>query len=432
MVHRTLAASLVCFAFALPLAAFAQSDGAENTYVPPKLLTRGVPASPIAGPGTVIVKVLVNPNGSFSVEGVIRSTNHANDAAAKEIAKNSTYRPATRGGKPILAFYDFTLKFSGASVSSGGDEGTLAGLERMTAAGNASGAKAGLAAYIAAHPDDRAAQADLGVANTLLPDYPAAVAAFDAAGSIPAKYRAVAGKAYAEHAVSLANSKKYPAAIAAAKRSVELSPGVATYDALGFAELGAGDAASAIRDLEKARESAAAGHASAHDRALIASNVTSAYLAAENLEAAKSAAAEAAKLDPAATGARVAFASYYAKKAQELDDSGRQLEAAAAYEQAAEAAPSAATTMYANAAFSYLRVKPEPANGKAKVDADKALALDANSAAANFAAGIALANQGKNADALTFLRRAETSAKAGIEPRLTASIQAAIQQLSGR
>ena len=432
MLHRTIAASLLSVACALPCASLAQSNGTENYYSPPKLVKRGLPQSPIAGPGTVVVKVLVNADGSFKVQDVIRSTNHGNDAAAKEIAEHSSYRPATRGGKPVVAFYDFTLKFSASSVSSGGDEGTLAGFERMIRAGNFSGAKDGLVQYVAAHPDDKTAQVDLGVAATFLLDYPRAAAAFDAAGTIPANYRTVAGKAYAEHAAGLATAKEYPAAIAAGRRAVELSPGVSTYNALGFAELGSGDSASAIKDLGKARELAADAKAPVRDRALIASNVTSAYLAAGQIDAAKTSAAEAAKLDPTVTGAQGAFLSYYVKKAKESADAGKQLDAAAAYEQAAQAVPSAAGTMYANAAFSYLSAKPSPENLKAKADADKALAIDANNAAANFAAGIALANDGKNTEALTFLHRAETLAKAGNDPGLTSNIQSALKQLSGK
>jgi tetratricopeptide (TPR) repeat protein len=431
MLHRTLAVSLLSALVAAPIATLAQSNGTENYYFPPKLVKRGTAATPIVGPGTVVVKVLVNADGSFKVEDIIRSTNHGNDAAAKEIAQTSTYRAATRGGKPIVAFYDFTLKFTGTSVSSSGDEGELAGLERMIKAGNYAGAKAGLTTYTAAHPDDKPARIDLGVALTFLGDYQGATAAYDAAGTIPANYRAVAGKAYAERAVSLTGAKDYAGAVAAAKRSVELSPNVATYNTLGFAELGAGDFENSIRDLEKARDLAVAAKVSAHDRALIESNLASAYIGAGNLDGAKSAAAEATKLDPAVTGAQVAIASYYAKKGKELADSGKQLEAAGSYEQAALAAPGAAVTMYVNAAFSYLNVKPKPENAKAKADADKALAIDPNSAGANFAAGIALANDGKNTEALAFLNRAEASAKSGNDPNLTAGIQAAIKQVGG-
>lgn len=430
MFQRTIAASLVSVAFAAPLAALAQT-GTENYYFPPKLVKRGAPKTPIGGPGTVVVKVLVNPDGSFKVQDIITSTNHANDAAAKEIAQSSTYKPATRGGKPILAFYDFTLKFTGSGFSSGEDSASLPGLERLLRAGNYSGAKTGLTAYLAAHPEDKAAQVDLGVANTFLLDYPAAAAAFDAAGPIPANYRAVAGKAYSETAVSLSAAKNYPAAVAAANHAVELSPGVATYNTLGYAELAAGDAPGAVRDLEKARDLAVAANAPAHDRALVVSNLTSAYVTVGNIEAAKSAAAQVAKLDPSATGAQIALATYYAKKGKELADAGKQLDSAAAYELAAQTAPSVAVTMYANAAFSYLSAKPKPENAKAKADADKALAIDANDPGANFAAGVALANDGKNSDALTFLHRAEAATKSGGDQTLAPAIQAAIKQLGG-
>ncbi len=429
MSYRWIAASLVAAAVALPAAAFSESAA---DYTPPQLVKRGTATTPIAGPGKVILKVLVNPDGSFKVQDIIQSTNHADDAAAREIAQNSTYRPAKRGGKPVLAFYDFTLKFVGSGVTSSGDEGTLAGYERMIRAGNYSGAKQGLGGYLAAHPGDKTAQLYLGIANTFLLDYHGAAAAFDASGTIPSNYRAVAAKAYAEDAVTRTNAKDYAGATASAKRSVELSPGVATYNTLGFAELGGGDFAGSVRDFVKARDLAVAEKVSAHERALILSNLTSAQLGAGNLDAAKAAASEAAKLDPSVTGAQVALAGYYAQKGREAADAGKQIEAAGWYEQAAQAAPSAAVTMYVNAAFSYLNAKPQPDNAKAKADADKALAIDANGAPANFAAGIALANDGKSAEAMTYLRRAEAAAKAGTDANLTASIQAAIKQLGGK
>ncbi len=71
----------------------------------------------------------------------------------------------------------------------------------MIGAGNYSGAKGGLNAVYRGAPGRQAAHVDLGVANAFLLDYPAAAAAFDAAGPIPENYRAVAGKAYAEDAI---------------------------------------------------------------------------------------------------------------------------------------------------------------------------------------------------------------------------------------
>ena len=71
----------------------------------------------IAGSGRVVVQVQVNADGSHKAIRVIHSSNSGDNAAAMEIAQNSTYRPAHRGGKPITAFYDFTLNFHGKSVA---------------------------------------------------------------------------------------------------------------------------------------------------------------------------------------------------------------------------------------------------------------------------------------------------------------------------
>jgi len=118
---------------------------------------------------------------------------------------------------------------------------------------------------------------------------------------------------------------------------------------------------------------------------------------------------------------------------------GRQSEAGGArfdVEQAGDAAKAmpnlkaAAVSMYANAAFAYLSIQPKPDNVKARADADKALALDPASAGGNFAIGIALANDGKNKDALEALKKALVGAKATNDEALTAKVEGAIKQVS--
>jgi len=81
---------------------------------------------------------------------------------------------------------------------------------------------------------------------------------------------------------------------------------------------------------------------------------------------------------------------------------------------------------------SYLNLKPKPDNDKAKADADKALAVAPDNAVANYAAGIALANQaGKSKDALVYLNKADASAKSGNDTSLATAIENAIKQLNG-
>ncbi len=87
---------------------------------------------------------------------------------------------------------------------------------------------------------------------------------------------------------------------------------------------------------------------------------------------------------------------------------------------------------YTQAALSYLNAQPKPDATNAKAAADKALALKPDDATANFAAGIALADQpGKTQDALVYLNKADTLAKGGTDAKLTAQIEAAIKQLNG-
>ncbi|HEY0798290.1 MAG TPA: hypothetical protein VGD50_04015, partial [Candidatus Baltobacteraceae bacterium] len=92
-----------------------------GVYVPPKLVSRGEPGTSVPGPGSVIVKVLVKADGSFQVQNVIRSTNHADDQVALDIATHSTYKPALRAGKSTTAFYDYTLAFTNTGVAPAAD-----------------------------------------------------------------------------------------------------------------------------------------------------------------------------------------------------------------------------------------------------------------------------------------------------------------------
>jgi tetratricopeptide (TPR) repeat protein len=433
--NRTiLLVTTACAVLATALGASPPS-GSENYYTPPKLAKQGTSATPIEGAGKVVVQVLVNPDGSFKVQKVLRSTNHGDDATALDIARASSYTPAKRGGKKVLAFYDFTLSFKASGVSSNPAEGATASgtaqYERELRAGNYKGAQAGLKTYLADHPADAKGQLDLGIADAFLDDYDEAVAAFDKAGDIPENYKAVAAKAYTTHAVQLINNKNYQDGLAAAKRAVQISPSFASYDTQGMAELGAGDNAAAVADLEKAH-ALAKPDISASSRAADDIHLLQAYLATGNVDGAKQIGTEAGGLDARAKADSETFlAQYYAKKAQDADTAGKFADAAALYEQAAAVAPSQAALLYGNAAFSYLKATPQPLNDKAKADADKALAADANSAAANFAEGVVLGNLGKKSDAQTYLKKADDLAKAANNTAMVTAVERALKQLNG-
>lgn len=421
-------------AIAAPMPALAQS--APAYYTPPKLLTRGKNTTPVAGNGTVVVQVLVDKSGTFKVQRVVRTTNAADNAAALEIAKSSTYAPATRGTVKQTAFYDFTLKFVGTQASASDESeapGGEAAFGRMLRSGNYQGAKSGLVAYVQAHPDDQKAQADLGAANVFLGDYADAAAAFDKAGTLPSAVKPLASKAYAETAAAKLKTSDAPGAVAAAKRAVDLSPTFYAYNTLGLAQSQAGDPTSAIAAFESARSVGSKDSSvKPKERALVDSNLVSTYLDAGKPDEAKTVAAEAQQLDPSSQSTQSAYANYYVKQATAATKASKDAEAAALYEQAALAAPGQAAPLYAQAAVSYLNIKPTADNAKAKADADKSLALAPDGAVANFAAGVALANQaGKQKDALVFLNKADASAKTGSDPALTAAIENAIKQVGG-
>jgi len=416
---------------ALPGTALADNPPSDfNYYTPPKLLKQGTSTTPIAGPGTVIVKVLVNKDGTFKVQGIVKSTNPGDEKAALEIAATSKYKPATRGKNKETAFYDFSLKFSGSGAEAQGDTPELAQYVRMMNAGNYSGAQADLKTYIAAHPNDEKAHLYLGVSSTYLNQPDEAIAAFEKAGEVPAEYRVTEAKAYADGAVAAIQAKAFDKAIGYAKHAVSLSPTYANYDALGFAEISSGDAAAATTDFDKARELAKTANAPAKQRALIASNLITSYLQQGDLAKAKEMAAEAKQLDPSASTDPY-FENYYFKRGGELRAAGKAADAAALFEKAALDVPSAAASFYAQAALAYLQIKPNPEDVKASADADKALAIDANSALANFAKGVALADQNKKKDALDYLNKADELSKKGSDPGLTASIENVIKQLNG-
>src|SRR5271165_6070713 len=427
-----LAAALCAGLLAIPPAARAQN--AANDYVPPKLIKRGSASAMPSGSGTVIVKVFVKKSGIASVQGILKSSNHDLDEAALSIAKDSTYRPATKGGQKVDAFYDFTLRFSAGSASSGGASGTsgIGPYVAMEKANNFTGAKAGLESYLTAHPGDPDAESALGVADMFLNDSAAATAAFDKAGDkIPANFRMLAAQAYAKYAVDQANAKNFDVAIAAAKHSVNIDPSFANYNALGFTQFAAAAYSEAIVLLEKARALGESSHEPNDKRASVDVNLVSAYLQAGNPDAAKPVAAEAKQLNPNNAGAQNAFQSYYDKQASAKLSLGKFDEAAAIDEQGAANVPSAAAVFYTQAALAYLRIKPNPDSAKGLADAQKALALDATIPAANYAAGIALANQGKKPDALVYLNKADAGAKAAGDANLTAAIENAIKQMNG-
>lgn len=433
-ISRALIASLFGVAAAAPHSAPAQP--APSVYKPPSLATAGKATTPITGPGKVLVQVLVHTNGTFQVIKVIKSTNHGDDAAALEVARTSKYRPAIRGAKAVEGFYDYELNFtSSGNVASGppvSGNKSVDAAERMLRANQFSQASSALTAFVATHPTDVRAQVDLGVAEELSGNPTEAVAAFDRGGNVPQIYRAVAGKAYADYATVEIKAKDLQLALPAAKKAVSFSPTYANYDILAFAEYSGGDYPGSVNDFEKARSLAASGNAPGHDRVQIDISLITAYLSADNVDQAKAIADEAGQLDPGeAQHAQTTIANYDIKRAQTEAAAGRTDAAATILEKSADTLPKESATLWSWAAIMYLKAKPTPEAGKAKADADKALAIDPNSALANYAVGVALANQGNRKDALVYLNKADAAAKSSGDTETATQAESAINTLNG-
>ncbi|MFN2459358.1 MAG: energy transducer TonB [Candidatus Velthaea sp.] len=425
--------ALVSFAAsAVPLAATAQT---AVYYTPPKLLTRGSNTSQVAGKGTVTVKVFVHKNGTVEPpKAVAKSTNPGDNAAALEIAATSKYKPALKDGKPVDAYYTFVLNFStNSSAGDVGDAMSNAGLQRVAAmerGGNYAGAKTELAVILKNSPDDKEANLLLAVADAFTDDAAGASAAFDKAGTIPAKYKVLAGRAYANAGAQALKANNADAAAADAAKAIELAPSAEGYNIRGSAEFAQKKYDAAIADLEKARDLAIAAKSDGKQIAIIEANLTAAYFGAGQSEKGLAAAKDVQRLDPSITIVQDSIAQYYNDKANTLVKAGNRTDAAAQLDVGAGAAPKYAVMLYANAAL-VLANDTKPDWKKVKAESDKALAIDPNDARANYTAGFALANDKNTKDALTYLTKAQAAAKSGSDAELSKSIDAAIKQLNG-
>ncbi|HEV2262621.1 MAG TPA: hypothetical protein VGR69_10085, partial [Candidatus Rubrimentiphilum sp.] len=230
------------------------AQAAMQYFTQAKLIKRADTNVPIAGPGTVVIQVLVNADGSHRVTHVIRSTNPGDNEAAIDIAVHSTYRPQHRGNTPVTGFYDFTIKFTGKSTASSGSKrtGVVASggnsqLDAMIRAGNYAQAKARAEQLLASNPNNALLNEQLGTADFFLKDYAAAAAAFDKVPTISRTYLQVAAQSYALATEQLAQSDT-STAVAYGQKAVALAPSGGTYYALGAAELQAGNTSAAIAD----------------------------------------------------------------------------------------------------------------------------------------------------------------------------------------
>ncbi|HEY6237046.1 MAG TPA: energy transducer TonB [Candidatus Elarobacter sp.] len=438
MADRTprLLAALALSALATASAPLAASAQTGTFYTPPKLIKQGTATSPIGGTGAVTVQVFVHKTGAIGAVKVEKSTNHSDDAAALEIAKSSTYKPGVRDAKPIDAFYTMALKFSGTSVvnDTGTDSSTLLQANALIRANKFAEAKTELQSYLSAHPDDKNGQALLGVADAYTNDAAGAAAAFDAAGTIPDRFKIVAAKAYADAAVDALKAKNNDQAIALSDKALALQVNVNTLFIQGTAYANAQKYPQAIADLEKAKAQASSGNADSATINAIDASLATAYVFGGQVDRGLALAKALKQRDPSNTRVDDTLAAYYNQQAVAAMQAGRKAEAVTDLENAAKAVPSRAVVLYVQAA-NILAQGDKPDWKAVKAEADKALALAPNDPRANYDAGIAVANMmdpkaGKpdTAPAMAFLQRAK--ANAGSDAQLNGDIDKAIAALA--
>jgi len=402
-------------------------------YTPPKLVKQGTATTPLAGNGTVVIQVLVNPDSTFKVQKIVKSTNSADNQAAMEIAQTAQYAPATKSGKKVAAFYTYTLKFvinATQSSSATGGGGTLAKYTAEVHAGHYTEARTGLQSYLQAHPDDSQANALLGVSEFFLNNFPDSAAAFTKAGTVPSQYTTVAANAYAKAAQSAISTKNGSAAVADATKAKQLSPGAPTWNLLGNAQLVNNDYPGAAQSFEQARALAQNdGKLDSKERGTITANLIAAYADSDQIEKAVALLPEMKQLDPDNGMPLSHVVDYYAKKAQAASNAGKTADAISWYEKGAAYGGPLAHSMYTNEAVLYMQAA-HPDWIQVKTIADRALALQPDDARANLAVGIALVNQRKGSEAVSYLQKAMSAAKAGGDTDAVNTAQRMLTQLA--
>ncbi len=409
-------------------------------FTPAKLIKQGTTSAPIAGSGTVVVQVQVNADGSHKVIKVIRSSNSGDNAAAMEIAQNSTYRPAHRGTTPTTAFYDFTLKFNGKSVahtnesSQGGGMGAISPAAQQVAAlireKHYSEAKSKAQAELLSSPGDESLHEMLGIAAFDSNDPVTAAQAFDKVSTIGKQFQPIAAASFAGAAVTTADQNPSQA-LGFAQKAVALNPDTNSRFALGVAQLANKQNAEALATLKVVAQTAMNDPKLSHTaKENIAARLMGAYLANNDTQGAQAVAAQIKQLDPSSTLPGRVMGNSYLQAGLAAVTAKNYAEALKEFDQAAaQGDPAVAVTAYDQAAFAITKMD-KPDYKLMQSYADKAIALKADDVPANFAEGIALTGQwAANRDdsmkkkALDALNKADALAKQSGNEALSLQIE---------
>jgi tetratricopeptide (TPR) repeat protein len=416
-------------------------------FVPAKLIKEGTTSTTIAGSGKVVVQVQVNADGSHKVTKIISSTNSGDNAAATEIANSSTYRPAHRGKTPIVAFYDFTLRFNGRTVvrSSSGSSGmSLAGaslspaatqVAALVRAGQYAQAKSKAQMDLLSSPGDNSLREILGVAAYDSGDFTTAASAFDKVPAISAQFRPAAAQSFAAAAVKAATDNP-ELSLAYAQKAVALAPDTNSHFALGVAQLASGDNAAALASLKAAHDAAMAdSKIPLASKVNIDAELLQAYLANNDEQDAQTIAAAIKQLDPSSTAGARAMGASLLKSGQAAAVAKDTPTALRDYDQAAALGdPTIAVTANVLGAFAIAQ-SAKPDYKRMQSYADKAIALQPDNPQANFAEGIALAGQwasshddGTKKRAADALAKADELAKAQGNEALSLQVETFVKQ----
>jgi TonB family protein len=431
------AAALIAPALAaLPVHALAQT---QSFYVPPKIVKQGKATSPIAGSGRVEVKVFVHKSGTVGSVTVVRSTNHADDAAAVEIAKTASYKPGTRDGQPGDDFYTFWLTFNGQTVAvdaSGEDSlnrgaanGAMEAINALLGAGKYDEAKTQLQAYLTTHPGDNTAQTLLAASDYYLNDFDDAADAFEQVTTLQPTFVAVAYRSYEAAASDAIKAKKYDQAIAYSTHAIALQPtNPVPYFFRGTAQTYQQSYAPAIADLEKAKSLESGGTTPPETVNTIDIALVQAYFAADQADKGVALAQQVRARDPANAQLIAILSNHYVATGNAAAKAGKAADAVSDYEQAAQLVPGQAAQLYIGAANILGNAAKTPDDfKKALAEVRKALALVPDDAGANYVAGVLAANSGDQPGALAYLQKAK--ANVGSDAALAAKVDAALKKL---
>jgi tetratricopeptide (TPR) repeat protein len=424
---RLVAACICIAALSAPLVAAAQTQPA---HIAPKLLKRGTNTTAPAGAGDVMIQVFVRKDGTFKVNKVIKSSNDGDNAAALEIAKTSKYRPATNGGAPVDEYYDFKISFAGDTAAIG--NGPMASILAEIRAGKYDQAKADLATYLQANPNDTQAYTLLGVSNAFGGDPAAASAAFAKAGTIPDQYQTLALQSYEKFANAALGDKKYSDAIDAANHAIALNPqSLQGYYVRGQANMGAQNYTAAIADLQKAQTIAVSAKSDTQTMETLAFTLAVAQLDAGQFGEAAQTAKDLYRNDTARSSQLDKYAYAAAMNAAiTLANAGQNPGAVARLESGAVAFPNDAGALIAEASY-ILASDKKPDWDKVKAEAQKALDADPSAGKADFVLGVVASEKNDPKTALDYMNKAKATPAYQSDASLAKQINDALTKLNG-